>query len=175
MYNPLRLALAWRSITKSSWCFYKKNHNFTRLWEISHIWSYILSLEHKTSILLTSLWAIIYSFTAHKMGYCHLFASCHFLFRSDPRSVQLKEWNINNILVYINVFSLILFQWESVIKSIYLVFPRKTPSGLSIGITLKTIDFRSSLAIPCLLVRNSMIPIFGEDKKTIYHDGNTID
>ena len=70
---------------------------------------------------------------------------------------------------------LALFQWESVIKSIYLVFPRKTPSGLSIGITLKTIDLRSSLAIPCLLVRNSMIPIFGEDKKTIYHDGNTID
>ena len=59
-----------------------------------------------------------------------------------------------------------LFQCESVIESIYLVFPRKTPSGLSIGITLKTIDFRSSLAIPCLLVRNSIIPISKEDERS---------
>ena len=62
--------------------------------------------------------------------------------------------------------ALTLFQWESVIKRVYLVFPRKTPSGLSIGITLKTIDLRSSLAIPCLLVRNSMIPIFEEDERS---------
>ena len=59
-----------------------------------------------------------------------------------------------------------LLQWESLIRRVYLVFPRKTPSGLSIGITLKTIDFRSSLAIPCLLVRNSIIPISKEDERS---------
>ena len=43
------------------------------------------------------------------------------------------------------------------------MFPKNTPSGLSIGNILNTISFLSSCAIPCLLVRNSIIPYTTND------------
>ena len=121
-----------------------------------------LWFENCLIFLLTSLWAIIYSFTAHKIGHCHWFVSCHFLFRSAPMSVQLQDQKVLVTMQYTyfqykeietNIFCKIRSQ-----INIYLVFPKNTPSGLSIGNILNTISFRSSWAIPWWLVRNSIIP-----------------